>query len=138
MPVEDTPQDGLDDRFVASIKHSINEGELLDPGGKARMVGQCGDSIGVHIAVDNAVLSAVRVQPEGCAYTRVCAGAMSFLAQGLSVDEALRLDPQDIVAEVGGLPEDHMHCARLALNALGEAVADYYARLVGNGLKEEG
>jgi nitrogen fixation NifU-like protein len=30
--------------------------------------------------------------------------------------------------ELGGLPEDHKHCARLAVNTLGEAIADHYRR----------
>lgn len=139
MSSDDSPQGVLSERFNRYAARPVGEGRLERPGGTARMVGQCGDSIGVHVMVEDSVLSAIRVQPEGCVYTRACAGAMCSLAQGLSVDEALRLEHQDIEAELGGLPEDHIHCARLALNALGEAVADYYLRLQlagGNGEAE--
>ncbi|SPF50221.1 hypothetical protein SBDP1_850082 [Syntrophobacter sp. SbD1] len=30
---------------------------------------------------------------------------------------------------VGGLPEDHMQCARLAINTPGKAIADYYKNI---------
>ncbi len=137
MSLEHAPAKGLSDRFLWYVEQSFNVGELPEPAGKAQMVGQCGDSIGVHVFVENDKLDSVRVQPEGCVYTQVCAGAMSCLAQGLTVEEALRLEPDDIAKEVGGLPEDHLHCARLALNSLGEAIADYYAGLGARGVEEE-
>ncbi len=133
MTMKDEPHGVVDERFARYAEFPVGLGRLSEPGGTARMVGQCGDSIGVEVLIEDAVLTAVRVQPEGCVYTRVCAGAMSALAQGLEVDEALRIEPLDIAAELGGLPEDHLHCARLALNALGEAVADYYLRRSGRG-----
>lgn len=62
-------------------------------------------------------------------YTLVCASAMSELAKGRNLDQALELEPQDVVAALGGLPQDHLHCARLAVNTLGEAIADYYGKI---------
>jgi nitrogen fixation NifU-like protein len=58
-----------------------------------------------------------------------CASAVSELARGRDLDHALELDPREVVAALGGLPEDHMHCARLAVNTLGEAIADYYKKV---------
>jgi len=40
------------------------------------------------------------------------------------------------VAALGGLPEDHMHCARLAVNTLGEAIADYYRNAANSGARK--
>jgi nitrogen fixation NifU-like protein len=51
---------------------------------------------------------------------------MSVLASGRSVNDALKLQPEDVVEELEGLPDDHLHCARLAVNTLGEAIAEYY------------
>jgi nitrogen fixation NifU-like protein len=67
----------------------------------------------------------IKVFPHGCVYTLVCASAMSELAKGRDLDQALELDPEEVVAALGGLPKDHMYCARLAVNTLGEAIADY-------------
>jgi nitrogen fixation NifU-like protein len=51
---------------------------------------------------------------------------MGALAVGKTLDEALQLQPEDVERELGGLPVDHRHCARLAVNTLGEAIADTY------------
>lgn len=124
------------DRFLSYMHNPRNVGEMAVPDGRAVLTGQCGDTIGVHVAIRDNVLEKVMVQPQGCVYTTVCAGAMSVLARGLTLDQAVGLEPQDVVEELGGLPEDHLHCARLALNTLGEAIIDYYARQ-GKSLQEK-
>lgn len=127
--MQDThPQDGFSKQFLDHMHHPRHQGELIDPSGKGRMIGQCGDSISVDIHVTRGRIDDIRVLPAGCAYTLVCSSAMCILAHGKGLDEALRLDSEDIVREVGGLPDDHLHCARLALNALGEAIVDHMER----------
>lgn len=116
---------GLSPRFTRHLEHPCNVGELEQPQGQAELTGQCGDSLGVQILVRDGVLDQVMVQPRGCAYTLACASAVSLLARGRSLDAALDLGPEDVVDELGGLPDDHLHCARLAVNTLGEAIAEY-------------
>ena len=84
----------------------------------------------VALRVDDGIITDIRVAPHGCIYTVACASAMSELARGRELDQALELDPQEVVAALGGLPEDHLHCARLAVNTLGEAISDYYRNAV--------
>ena len=54
---------------------------------------------------------------------------MSELVKGMDLDDALYLEPDEIASALGGLPDDHMHCARLAVNTLGEAIADHYKNI---------
>jgi nitrogen fixation NifU-like protein len=112
-----------------------NIGTLDNPSAQGAAVGKCGDSIEVSLRVESGNIADIKVYPRGCIYTLVCASAMSEMAKGRDLDKALELEPEDVVAALGGLPEDHLHCARLAINTLGEAVADYYRRvsLAGSG-----
>lgn len=115
--------DGFDQRFMRYVQAQTGIGDLDEPDGRAEMVGSCGDSIEVQVKVVDGILSEVRAVPRGCVYTVACAGAVSGLARGLSLEAALNLEPEDVSRELGGLPEDHLHCARLAVNTLGEALA---------------
>ena len=117
---------GISPRFTRHLDRPCNVGRLERPHGQAELTGTCGDSLGVQIAVRDGALEQVAVQPRGCAYTLACASAVSVLAQGRTLDAALELSPEDVAAELGGLPEDHAHCARLAVNTLGEAIAEYF------------
>jgi nitrogen fixation NifU-like protein len=63
----------------------------------------------------------------------VTGSAMGKLATGRDL-APLELAPHDAADILGGLPADHLHCARLAINILGEALADYCRRASLSGL----
>ncbi|MCL5405559.1 MAG: iron-sulfur cluster assembly scaffold protein [Deltaproteobacteria bacterium] len=114
------------ENFLRLAKQPENIGSMENSNGKANAVGQCGDSIEVFLKITNETIHDIKVAPHGCIYTWVCASAMSEMAKGRHIDDALRIEPDEIASALDGLPEDHMHCARLAVNTLGEAIADYY------------
>jgi nitrogen fixation NifU-like protein len=116
----------LDDRFIRHVNVPSNLGVIELPSGRALGVGQCGDSVQVTLTVIDKRITDIRCQPRGCAFTIACASAMSELARHRRLEDALEISPQDVETELGGLPEDHLHCARLAVNTLGEAIADCY------------
>jgi nitrogen fixation NifU-like protein len=130
---EDHPLDGISERFLAHVEHPCNMGQLKEANGQATGVGTCGDAIEIYIKVHDKVIQEITHLPHGCLYTIACASAMTSLSKGRHLDEVLKLGPQDVEAELGGLPEDHLHCAALAINTLGEAIDDYYQKLWGQG-----
>jgi nitrogen fixation NifU-like protein len=115
-------------RFWTHANEPSNLGICANADATATAVGSCGDKISVGLWVRDNTLEEVRCDPEGCLFTRACASAMSVLAKGRSIEDALELQPEDVVNELEGIPDDHLHCARLAVNTLGEAIADYYRR----------
>ena len=119
--------------FLCYAREPKNLGCLENASGKGTAIGQCGDSIDVSLCIERDTITDIKVFPHGCVYTLVCASAMSELAKGRDLDQALELDPEEVVAALGGLPKDHMHCARLAVNTLGEAIADYYRNAANSG-----
>jgi len=127
---DDFPVPGqVGQQFLALARYPKNIGILDNPSGKGAAMGQCGDSIEVSLRIESGAVADIKVQPRGCVYTLVCASAMSELAKGRDLDQALELEPHQVATALGGLPEDHLHCARLAVNTLGEAIADYYSKV---------
>jgi nitrogen fixation NifU-like protein len=112
-------------RFWRHARAPYNLGSCLDATASAVGIGSCGDKIKVDIVVKDDILEKVKWIPEGCVYTVACASAMSALATGCSIEQALKLQPENVANELGGLPADHSHCARLAINTLGEAIAEH-------------
>lgn len=125
---KDSPPFQADERFLEHARNPRNQGMAAHPDGYARGVGQCGDSMEVALLVTGEVIEQIKVLPHGCIYTLVCASAMSELARGRTIEQALEMGPENVEAALGGLPEDHRHCARLAVNTLGEAIADFYSQ----------
>ncbi len=116
------------DLFVSHAQSPRNIGTLETANGVAVGVGSCGDTLAVQLRVLAGRIEELKCLPNGCLYTIICASVMSELATGKDLESALLLQPVDIERVVGGLPNDHAHCARLAVNTLGEAIDDYYQR----------
>ncbi len=118
----------LGEKLLEHARFPRNSGVLGSPSGRAEVVGSCGDSIEVSIRVENTRIAEVNALPHGCLFTVACASAMTQLAKGISLEKGLELLPEEVAGVLGGLPEDHLHCARMAINALHEAIGDHYGR----------
>lgn len=105
-----------------------NIGTLEEADGRATGVGSCGDSVQVYLRVSGGTIREIRCSYQGCQYTLACVSAVGKLVHRRTLTQALQLEPEDVVAELGRLPEDHLHCARLAVNTLGEAIDNYYQK----------
>jgi nitrogen fixation protein NifU and related proteins len=131
----DHPPHLLDEQFYVHANQPRNMGGIPKAEGKATGVGVCGDSIEIYLSIQNQAIINIGQIPHGCVYTVACGSAVSHIVRGKSLEDALGVTPEAVAAELGGLPEDHMHCASLAVNKLGEAIDDYYRKTWGNSAK---
>jgi len=92
---------------------------------KSSYKGPCGDTIQFFIKIEDNIIKDAKFLTDGCGAT-VAAGSMTtIMIKGKSVNYALNLNPTDIEDALGGLPEEHKHCAILAINSLKEALRNY-------------
>lgn len=105
--------------------HPAYMGELEDPQGSGTVKGSCGDTMHVFLRIKNGMIADARFLTDGCV-TTVAAGCMACeLAIGRTYQEALKISQEAILEELGGLPEESIHCALLASDTLRKAVTDY-------------
>ena len=77
----------------------------------------------LHIK-DNKIVKA-SFWTDGCGATGACGGITTDLASGKTLGDALTISPEVIIESLGGLPEDHVHCAGLASLSLKKAIVGY-------------
>lgn len=108
-----------------------NAGVMDDPSGVG-MIGDpgCGDSLQLFIRVDGDRLTDVKYLIKGCPAAMAVASALSELAKGKPVEDALFITDDDVVEALGGLPEIKLHCSNLGASALQLALKDYYERRI--------
>jgi Mrp family chromosome partitioning ATPase len=70
---------------------------------------------------DSRILRATFIT-DGCGASILSGAAAATLAEGKTVEEALRLTAEQVEAAVGNLPADHKHCPVLAVNTLRAAL----------------
>ncbi len=85
----------------------------------------CGDQMKMYIKVKDDVISDIRWKTYGCASAIASTSALSELAKGKTLDEALKIDAKMIDDYLGNLPKHKFHCSVLGHDALKEAIKNY-------------
>jgi len=105
-----------------------NLGVLPHPDGRSASTGTCGDSMELTLRVDDGVIVECLFMPEGCIHTLACGSAVTEMAKGIKLSEALKIGPEEIIEVLEGLPSEYHHCAELAAQAMRTAVKDCLSR----------
>jgi len=102
------------------------------------MVGSpaCGDAMKVWLKIEKDADGTERIKDFkwktfGCASAIASTSMLSVMVsenEGMPIDGALKLRPQDIMMRLGGLPARKVHCSVLGDKALRSAVMDYYRK----------
>jgi nitrogen fixation NifU-like protein len=115
------------EKVIERWLHPTYMGEIESPQGSGKVTGPCGDTMHIFLRIENGKIADARFLTDGCA-TTIAVGCMACeLAIGKTYKEALRISKDIILEELGGLPEESIHCALLASNTLREALTDYLA-----------
>jgi nitrogen fixation NifU-like protein len=85
----------------------------------------CGDVMWVYIKVENDVIKDIKFKTFGCVSAIATSSMITELAKGKTIKEALTIDKQKVMEELGGLPQIKVHCSLLAVDALFEAIYNY-------------
>ncbi|MCK4883962.1 MAG: iron-sulfur cluster assembly scaffold protein [Candidatus Diapherotrites archaeon] len=125
--------DEYNDKVINIFKNPHNMGEIKDADGIGKVGNpMCGDIIYAYIKIKDNVIEDVKVKTFGCVAAIVTSSTMTDLVKGKTIEEALKITKQDIADELGGLPQEKMHCSNLANDALRNAVEDYQKKKKSN------
>ena len=95
------------------------------PSGVGRNVGACRDAVTMFVVIQNGVVKEITYELDGCLNTNACANTVAEIAQGHQVEDAWKLTPEMVSDYLQTLPQDHFHCAELAVGAFYRALRDY-------------
>lgn len=115
------------DMVIEHAIHPQNLGKIEHAHTFAKITGPCGDTMEIWLKVNGGIVTDAGFITEGCAATVATGSMVTEMAKGKTVGEALGIGQQDILDELGGLPEANRHCALLAANTLRKALGKYLA-----------
>ena len=85
----------------------------------------CGDQMKMFIKVKDGKIEDIRWKTYGCASAIASTSALSGLAKGKTLDEALKISAKDLDDYLGKLPKHKFHCSVLGQDALKDAINNY-------------
>lgn len=100
-------------------------GSMDFPDGRARITGECGDTMEIFLKFENDIVTAASYVTDGCASSAICGSFAAELAMGKGPDGLIEITGETVLQAIGRLPEEEHHCARLAAETLQEALSNY-------------
>lgn len=85
----------------------------------------CGDVMKMYIKVKDNKIKEIKFETLGCAAAIAVSSALTDMAKGKTLDQALKITKDDIVRDLGGLPPVKIHCSMLGVDALQQAIKNY-------------
>jgi nitrogen fixation protein NifU and related proteins len=117
-------------KVMEAFKNPHNYGKIKNADGIGK-VGNivCGDVMWLYIKVGKGeVIKDIKFETFGCVAAISTSSTITDLAKGKTIEEALRIEKNEIVKKLGGLPKIKYHCSILAVDALIEAIFDYLSK----------
>ena len=127
--IQESLLEGYSERFKSEFLNPKNIGKIGDPDCHVSVTGVCGDTIEMFLSIRNGRISDIKFITDGCGATISCASFVTRTAAGKSIEEALLITPNDVVKYFEGLPDEHKHCAKLAVMTLTAAIEKYRSEL---------
>lgn len=90
--------------------------------------GPCGDTIQFFFKIKGNIIEKANFLTDGCGASVATASQTTLLIEGQSLDYAKKLKAKDLDNALHGLPDDHKHCAELAIRTLMRAIKKYEDR----------
>jgi len=89
----------------------------------------CGDLMKLYISIRDDVIRDIKFETFGCAAAIATSSVVTDLVKEMKISEALKITNNSVLKELGGLPPIKIHCSLLAVDALNEAIYDYYKKI---------
>ena len=116
---------GYSERAIEYYEKMLNVGEIKDPDAHFTYTGPCGDTMEMFLRIESNVIKDAKFRAIGCAGSYVSASALTKMIKGKTVDEAEKLDENDVLDHLGKIPAPKIHCACLAKRTLQRAIKQY-------------
>ncbi len=113
-------------KTIDNFLHPKNIGEVKNADARADVGNMvCGDQLTFTLKVADGKIKELKYLSFGCASNIATASVLSEKVQGMTLAQAKKFNWSKIVAELGGLPQQKIHCSILAVEGLQKVIAEY-------------
>ncbi len=106
-----------------------NVGEVKDADGVGEVgAAAFGDVMKISLKVRGDRIAEARFQTFGCGTAIAASSVTTELITGRTLEEAKQFSNQEVIAALGGLPPEKVHCSMLAEEAVRAALKNYWQR----------
>ena len=110
---------------IRECKNPSNFGFIKNPDASGKIKGPCGDTMRIDLKIKDDKISDVRFWTDGCGASIACGNMLTSMIKGKNIDETDNISSEQLLEVLDGLPKEHQHCAKLAVDTLHKVVKNY-------------
>lgn len=107
---------------IREYQNPTNFGVLERPDAIGKVTGSCNDTMKIMLRIGHGMISDARFWTDGCGATVACGSMLMKMVKGKTIEKIQCISKDDLLKAVDGLPKEHLHCAKLAVDALQSAL----------------
>ncbi len=120
--------------IMEHFKNPKNVGRMKNPSGLGRAGNKiCGDIMYLYLKIaknkkGEEIIKDIKFETFGCTVAIANTSLLATMVKGKTIEEATKITKDDLVKKFGNVPLIKVHCSLLAVDALAEAIYDYYVK----------
>lgn len=121
--------------IIKHFKNPKNVGKIKKPSGRGEAGNfLCGDIMTLYLKIGKnkkgeKIIKDVKFETMGCTVAIANTSLLTTMVKGKKLEDALKIKKEDLIKKLGQpLPPFKIHCSVLAIDALKEAIYDYYVK----------
>jgi nitrogen fixation NifU-like protein len=115
------------EKVIEEFHNPRNLGRMTGADARGIVRGPCGDTMEIYLRLNGERILEASFMTDGCGPSVACGSMLTATARGMSLEEASEVRPKDLLDALGGLPQESVHCAELAVNTLRQAIENWHA-----------
>jgi len=112
-------------KVIEEYRNPHNFGFIKNPYASGKIKGACGDTMRIGIKIRDQKISDARFWTDGCGASIACGNMLSKMIKGKTPQEAKNIKNSDLLQALDGIPTEHQHCAKLAVDTLHNCLKNY-------------
>ncbi|PTD94371.1 hypothetical protein C9439_03505 [archaeon SCG-AAA382B04] len=125
-----TPIDKFDTKEYSGKVNNLEVSKTKSFLTQAFPLHNCGDVMEIYLKVEEneegeKAIEDIKFKTFGCAAAIATSSVTTEMVKGMTLNEAEKIDNQDVAEELEGLPKIKMHCSNLSANGLHKALYKY-------------
>jgi NifU-like protein involved in Fe-S cluster formation len=113
---------GYSKKAVTILEKNVNMGKMDHPSITEQHQGKCGDILILSLKINENVIKDARYEYIGCAGLQSCASALCEMIKEKTLSEAQKIEVDDIIQYLEGIPHQKYECAMISRDTLRKAI----------------
>jgi nitrogen fixation NifU-like protein len=84
----------------------------------------------IQFHLDGETIKEARFLTDGCGATIACGSMLTKMVKSQTLEQAMKITPDQLLAELISIPDDHEHCLSLAVTTLRKTIQDAWDRKI--------